>query len=157
MTQRYTPAQAERMKKRRYWYYVDDQRFSSAGAVNKYIGENLCHAAWRADLIAESGGERMQVGERTLPVERGQYTIVLERRKDSMEESMHDYDTAYEKLLSAGWSIEELESLDKEQFYTEYKLELARQRLNVPYFNNKEVNTHVQKSELLRDVFEPLF
>lgn len=29
MTQRYTPEQAERMKKRRYWFYVDGQRFSS--------------------------------------------------------------------------------------------------------------------------------
>ncbi len=82
MTQRYTPEQAERMKKRRYWVYIDGERFSSAAAANKYVGENIFHAAWRADLIAESGGETMQVGDRTKSVWRGDHTVVLERRCD---------------------------------------------------------------------------
>ncbi|EAA7393342.1 HNH endonuclease [Salmonella enterica] len=139
MTQRYTPEQAERMKKRRYWFYVDGQRFSSAKAVNDYLGESLCHAAWRADLIAASGGENMQIGDRTVPVKRGGHTIVLERREDLIDKSVRDYNAARKKLLSVGWSAEEIDNLGNGQLYSEYKAELARQRLDIPHFEKQEI------------------
>lgn len=76
MAQRYPPEQAERMKKRRYWYYVDGQSFSSATKVNAYFGKSLCTASWRADLVMASGGENMRIGDRTMPVLRRGHTIV---------------------------------------------------------------------------------
>lgn len=90
MTRRYTPEQADRMHKRRYWFYIDGERFSSAGAANKHVGERIFHASWRANLIANSGGESMQIGDRTQLVLRGEYTVVLERRKDISDKSARD-------------------------------------------------------------------
>ncbi|WP_024527269.1 HNH endonuclease signature motif containing protein [Serratia fonticola] len=138
MTQRYTPEQAERMKKRRYWFYIDGERLSSAAAANKHVGENIFHAAWRADLIAESGGEAMQVGDKTKPVRRGNHSVVLERRDDLTDKSVRDYNTARRKLLSAGWRDDELDEMTNGELYTEYKSELDRERLSVPHFSGYE-------------------
>ncbi|MDE9545503.1 HNH endonuclease [Xenorhabdus bovienii] len=141
MTQRYTPELAEFMKKRRYWFYVDGQRFTSAKAVNDHIGESLCHAAWRADLIAASGGESMKIGDRTKSVIRGKYTIFLERR----DKFLRDDNAARSKLLKAGWSEEDIDELGPGQLYTEYRSELSRQKLNTPLFDQRETKyTRVQ-------------
>ncbi len=134
MTQRYTHESAKLMKKRRYWFYVNDRCFPSAKAVNEHIGENLFHAAWRADLIAASGGEKMKIGDRTESVTRGKYTIYLERR----DESLRDYDAARCELLKAGWSEEDINELDPDQLYAEHKSELSRQKLNTPLFDQSE-------------------
>lgn len=130
MTQRYTLEQAERMKKRRYWVYVDGERFSSAASANKYVGENIFHAAWRADLIAESGGEAMQVGDRTKSVRRGHHSVVLERRGDLSDKSVRDYNAARRKLLNAGWRDDELDEMENGELYALYKSELERERLS---------------------------
>lgn len=138
MTQRYTPEQAERMKKRRYWFYVDGQRFSSATKVNEYFGKSLCTASWRTDLVMASGGENMRIGDRTMPVLLRGHTIILERR-EGLIESGRDYNAAREKLLSVGWSAEEIDNLDNGQLYSEYEAELARQRLDIPHFEKQEI------------------
>lgn len=138
MTQRYTSEQAERMKKRRYWVYVDSERFSSAAAANKYVGENIFHAAWRADLIAESGGEAMQIGDKTKSVRRGNHTVVLERRGDLSDKSVRDYNAARRKLLNAGWRDDELDEMENGELYSQYKSELERERLLVPHFSGYE-------------------
>lgn len=138
MTQRYTPEQAELMKKRRYWVYVDGERFSSAAAANKFVGENIFHAAWRADLIAESGGEEIRVGDRTKSVRRGNHNVVLERRDDLSDKSVRDYNAARRKLLKAGWCDDELDEMENGEIYTEYKNELERERLSVPHFSGYE-------------------
>lgn len=138
MTQRYTPEKAERMKKRRYWVYVDGERFSSAAAANKYVGENIFHAAWRADLIAESGGEAMQVGDRTKSVRRGDHTVVLERRGNLSDKSVRDYSAARRKLLNVGWRDDELDEMENGELYAQYKSELERERLSVPHFSGFE-------------------
>lgn len=138
MTQRYTPEQAERMKKRRYWVYVDGERFSSAAAANKYVGENIFHAAWRADLIAESGGEAMQIGDKTQSVRRGNHTVVLERRGDLSDKSVRDYNAARRKLLNAGWRDDELDEMENGELYSQYKSELEHERLLVAHFSGHE-------------------
>ncbi|HGG6126999.1 TPA: HNH endonuclease [Salmonella enterica] len=125
------------MKKRRYWFYVDGQPFSSATKVNEYFGKSLCTASWRADLVMASGGENMRIGDRTVPVLRRGHTIILERREGLIEFG-RDYNAAREKLLSVGWSAEEIDNLDNGQLYSEYEAELARQRLDIPHFEKQE-------------------
>ncbi|EOF5097891.1 HNH endonuclease [Salmonella enterica] len=138
MAQRYPPEQAERMKKRRYWYYVDGQPFSSATKVNEYFGKSLCTTSWRADLVMASGGENMRIGDRTMPVLLRGHTIILERREELIE-SGRNYNAARKKLLSVGWSAEEIDNLGNGQLYSEYKAELARQRLDTPHFEKQEI------------------
>lgn len=138
MNQRYTPEQANRMKKRRYWVYVDGERFSSTAAANKYMGKNIFNAAWRADLIAESGGEAMQVGDRTKPVRRGNHSVVLERRDELPDKSDLDYTAARGKLLALGWSDDGLDAMEIGELYTEYKSALERERLSAPHFSGYE-------------------
>ncbi|KAJ9430482.1 MULTISPECIES: HNH endonuclease signature motif containing protein [Enterobacterales] len=144
MTRRYTPEQADRMRKRRYWFYVDGERFSSAGAANKHVGERIFHAAWRANLIANSGGESMQIGDRTLPVQRGKYTVVLERRKDLSDKSVSDYAAARKKLQSAGWTDDELDEMDDGEIWLEYKSELEREKLDVPHYSGHKKYTRAE-------------
>ncbi|MFK3663541.1 HNH endonuclease [Scandinavium sp. NPDC088450] len=139
MTQRYSPELAEQMKKRRYWFCIDGQRLTSARAVNDYLGENLCHAAWRADLIADSGGESMKIGDRTRTVPLGKHAIYLERREDVSDKSMKDYSAACNKLRQAGWSEAELEELGDGQLYQEYRAEISRQKLAIPLFDHREI------------------
>ncbi|WP_058960832.1 HNH endonuclease signature motif containing protein [Type-E symbiont of Plautia stali] len=138
MTQRYTPEQAERMKKRRCWVYVDGERFSSAAAANKHVGVNIFHAAWRADLISESGGEEMKIGDRTKSVRRGNHIVFLERRDDLSDKSVRDYQAARRKLLNAGWRSDELDEMENGELYTHYRSELELERLSVPHFSGSE-------------------
>ncbi|EOF5565249.1 HNH endonuclease [Salmonella enterica] len=126
------------MKKRRYWYYVDGQPFSSATKVNEYFGKSLCTTSWRADLVMASGGENMRIGDRTMPVLLRGHTIILERREELIE-SGRNYNAARKKLLSVGWSAEEIDNLGNGQLYSEYKAELARQRLDTPHFEKQEI------------------
>lgn len=144
MTRRYTPEQADRMRKRRYWFYIDGERFSSAGAANKHVGERLFHAAWRADLISRSGGESMQIGDRTPPVQRGKYTVVLERREDLSDKSVRDYAAARKKLQSTGWPDDKLEEMEDGDIWLEYKSELEREKLDVPHYSGQKRYTRTE-------------
>lgn len=80
----------------------------------------------------------MRIGDRTMPVLLRGHTIILERREELIE-SGRNYNAARKKLLSVGWSAEEIDNLGNGQLYSEYKAELARQRLDTPHFEKQEI------------------
>lgn len=144
MTRRYSPEQADRMRKRRYWFFIDGEKFSSAGAANKHVGERIFHAAWRANLIASSGGESMQIGDRTPSVQRGKYTVVLERRMDLSDKSVRDYAVARKKLQKTGWLDDELDEMDDGEIWLVYESEVEREKLDVPHYSGQKKYTRAE-------------
>lgn len=69
--------------------------------------------AWRADLIAESGGQAMQIEDRTRPVRRENYLVVLEHRDDLPDKSVRGNQAARRKLLNAGWCEDEFDEMER--------------------------------------------
>ncbi|WP_145587012.1 HNH endonuclease [Yersinia kristensenii] len=153
MARRYPPELSERMRKRRYWFYIDDERLSSAGAANAYVGEKIFHAAWRANLILKSGGEGMKVGDRTPSVRRGNYTVFIERREDVQDKSSENSVIDRRMLFEAGWSKHDVNNLSCEELKIEAKAELERQSLGTPHFNQREDKYALVKIRVAQGIF----